>query len=105
MVRKQSVKPTPVLNFLLQRVQMLRQEVADAVCWLELQRQYRPRTGGSQEHVDPMAHLLGPFETRPRAALDPAWHMALLREAVLTPSGCPYRLPLQEPRRIVLQRC
>src|SRR5262245_56696964 len=50
---------------------MLGEQIADAVRWLEMQRQHAAGSEDAEQHLHPVADLLCPIEMRSHPALDP----------------------------------
>jgi hypothetical protein len=79
LVRQQIAQPALVLGFLLERIQVLRQELTYTVCWLELQAAAPPTRwrlpGASGSDGAPARRVRDklPCRARPSAAPTPVW--------------------------------
>src|SRR5689334_7094825 len=90
MVGKDLIKPALVLSLPLQVVQMLHQEIAHRVGWLEFEREHAPSGENAQQHLDAVAHLAYACLLFAHAVLDPGGYMPVARKIVSSASLGPF---------------
>ncbi len=83
-IGKHLIKPAFVLGFTFQVVEMLDQEIAHRVSWLELEGEHATRREDTEEHLHAVANLAHPGLSFAHATFDPSGHMAVASEIVGT---------------------
>jgi hypothetical protein len=72
MICEHLLHTTLLLRLLLQRIEVLQQQVTHRTCWFELEWQHAMGGEDSQEHLHPLLDLFHPTETLVHPALDSA---------------------------------